>query len=433
MLFRTQNKIIFILLFCITMILSCSVMKRHSNIARPDAVNEVMSGKRTTANAAWWGFNTTDATETLQSAINSGAKKVIVPNMGKDWIVRPIKLAGNQEIIFEKGVVVTAKKGDFKGHVDCLFSAARKENIVLRGYGATLRMQKADYMTDAYEKAEWRMVLKLNSCTNVGIYGLTLKDSGGDGIYLGVAGEKKWCEDIHIKDVVCDNNYRQGISVISVDGLLIEDSAFNNTGGIAPRAGIDLEPNYENERLTRCIIRNCRFENNEGYGIASYTQPLSSRSVDLDVVFENCYVTSDKGSGITLMAVNEDGPGGSIEFKNCTIENVAQTGLLVYNKAADRAGVTFQSCMWKNVAYNMDTTPFIIGLWKDRGVSTIGGITFTGCLVEDARDRPFLSSILAETTQRIEGIRGDIKVKNPHGARMELGDSASGITLDVKE
>ena len=54
------------------------------NARNAEAVAEVHSGKRTTANAAWWGFNEEDATDALQAAIRSGARKVIVPNLGRD-------------------------------------------------------------------------------------------------------------------------------------------------------------------------------------------------------------------------------------------------------------------------------------------------------------------------------------------------------------
>ena len=50
----------------------------------------------------------------LQDAINSGAQAV-VDNVGKPWIVTGIALASNQEILFERGVEVLAKKGAFKG------------------------------------------------------------------------------------------------------------------------------------------------------------------------------------------------------------------------------------------------------------------------------------------------------------------------------
>ena len=121
----------------------------------------------------------------MQAAIDSGAEKVIVEKMAGPWIVDPIKLAGNQELVFEKGVVVLAKKGAFHGQNDSLFSAPDKSNIKLTGYGATLQMRRADYASPAYRKAEWRMVLESASCTNVTVCGLTLANSGGDGIYLG--------------------------------------------------------------------------------------------------------------------------------------------------------------------------------------------------------------------------------------------------------
>lgn len=50
------------------------------------------------------GFDEDDATHALQSAIDSGTKKVVVPNLGTDWNVRPIRLAGDQELVLEQGV-----------------------------------------------------------------------------------------------------------------------------------------------------------------------------------------------------------------------------------------------------------------------------------------------------------------------------------------
>ncbi|MCE2413388.1 hypothetical protein J4G07_05245 [Candidatus Poribacteria bacterium] len=73
-----------------------------------EAIADVRSGKRTVANAAWWGFDPEDATVGLQAAIDSGARRVVVPNTHADWIIQPLKLAGNQKLIFERRTVVTA-------------------------------------------------------------------------------------------------------------------------------------------------------------------------------------------------------------------------------------------------------------------------------------------------------------------------------------
>ena len=97
------------------------------------AVTEVLAGKRDVANAGWWGFNPDDATDSLQTAIRSGARTVIIPYMGTAWVVRPIQLSGNQELMIEPGVLVLAKKGEFKSRGDSLFRATDEANITIRG------------------------------------------------------------------------------------------------------------------------------------------------------------------------------------------------------------------------------------------------------------------------------------------------------------
>ncbi len=138
-----------------------------------EAIEEIRSGEKTFANAAWWGFDPEDATTTLQAAIGSGAKRVFVPNMHTDWIIQPIRLAGNQELLFEPGTVVTAKRGEYRGKGDSMLTAQNVENLTIRGYGATFRMWKQDYITGLvleqfgwhrwygqYPKGEWRMTLE---------------------------------------------------------------------------------------------------------------------------------------------------------------------------------------------------------------------------------------------------------------------------------
>jgi nicotinamidase-related amidase len=102
------------------------------------AIREVLDGSRNVAHAAWWGYRTQESTDALQAAINSGAQKVIVQKMPGPWIVDQIQLADNQELFFEPGVVVQAKKGAFRGKSDSLFTAWNKTNVKLTGYDATL-------------------------------------------------------------------------------------------------------------------------------------------------------------------------------------------------------------------------------------------------------------------------------------------------------
>ena len=418
------------------------------NARNPQAVEEVLSGKRTVANAAWWGFDREDATGALQAAINSPAKKVIVPNMARDWIVRPITLVGDQELVLEKGVIITAKRGEYRGRGDCVFTARDVANLTIRGYGATVRMQKEDYIVGKvlvdfgwhrwfgqYEKAEWRTPLSLLGCTNVKVYGLTLRDSGGDGIYLGNTRKQQYCKDVVIKDVVCDNNYRQGISVISVDGLVVEHCVFANTWGTPPSSGVDIEPDVPEHRVRNVVFRNCLFKDNYGDGIEVFLSNLTTDSGDVSIRFEHCRVTSKWGPGIRITHVRDTGPGGLIEFRDCVVENTEGYGIKVKDKSADRARVRFVNSTVRNAANNRNYgdvwAPIVLHLPDSKKTAKFGGVDFVDCSVDDDRDRPAVV-FDGESDLGIFDITGTIAVRNPFGVKAALGDKQQGVTLVVK-
>jgi hypothetical protein len=270
----------------IAALLSFAGAARSAGVAArdPKAVKEVLKGVRKTANAAWWGFNPVNATAALQAAIRSGASAVIVPNVGSPWIVDPIFLESNQEITFEPGVEVQARRGGFRGASDELFRLEDKENVVIKGYGSVLRMRKEDYRRPPYEKAEWRTCLAIYGGTNVKILGITCASTGGDGIYI-TGGSRPYSKDIVIKDFISENGYRQGISVISVEGLLIEGAVLRGTEGTEPAAGIDFEPNLPTERLAAIRMKNCVIEKNAGYGIqvGLGRMPAAFHRVQIDI------------------------------------------------------------------------------------------------------------------------------------------------------
>ena len=358
--------------------------------ANPAAVEEVRSGKRKEARASWWGFDPADSTAALQAAINSGARKLVVENTGSPWITDKLHLAGNQEIVFEKGAVVQAKRGAFKGTGDSLFSASSKTNITLTGYGAMLRMWKQDYDDKAqYKHAEWRHVLDLHSCSRVRIAGLTLADSGGDGIYLGVARKGVPCSDVVIRDVVCDNNYRQGISVISARNLLIENCVLKDTWGTAPEAGIDFEPNHESEELSNCIMRNCVSENNRGDAYTFYLRPLRAESKPISVRIENCRSTGCRRSACFVTANDSDTAGvkGTMDFINCKFTSAQQCGISVGDKPASGARVSFVNCHVINAATNQPATAPISLSSSSSATEDLGNIRFADCTITDPLNR----------------------------------------------
>jgi hypothetical protein len=353
------------------------------------AIEEVKQGKRKVAYASWWGFDPEDATEALQAAIDSGAPKVVVENMGRPWIVsRTINLRSNQEIVFEKGVIVEAKKGAFLGKGDCLFLAALQRNITIIGYGAVLRMRKLDYTQPPYEKAEWRHALSIRSCENVRVFGLTLASSGGDGIYLGVAKRGVPNSKIHIKDVVCVDNYRQGISVISAENVLMENVVMRDTSGTPPMAGIDFEPNDPTEVLSNIVMRNCTVQNNSGDGFAFYLHNLNSASRPISIRLEGCRSIGNRRSvSISVGNSKEKTVNGVIEFVDCKFEGSEGAGIYIAQKPPFGCKVRFVKCEISDAALKQVTQSPIMFASARGNFEPIGGVEFIDCVVRDKVER----------------------------------------------
>ena len=262
--------------------------------------------------ASTYGYNTTDATSALQAAINTG-NNVFVPNLGTPWYVTPITLTqSNQEILFQSGAVVAAKPGAFLGAGDALFTATDCTNVSMVGYGATLTMQKNDYTQPPYSPGQWRSAIDLYGVSNFAVQGLSITNTGGDGVFVSNDHASTPSQNVTIKDTFINNAYRNGISVISVNGLLIDNSVIVSTSGSGlPQAGIDFEPDYSYETISNFTVRNTILNANAGPGIQFYLEAAVSGSVGTATgTIENVTIVGNGTNGIQTDLVE---PGVTIK------------------------------------------------------------------------------------------------------------------------
>jgi hypothetical protein len=385
------------------------------------------------------GFNAVDATAALQGAIDSKADTILVPYMGADWIVKPIFLrSSNQTIVFENKVVVTAKKGEFHGGQDCLFStrkavnsASYSGNITLIGYGATFRMQKADYLTAAYGwnpedqwSPEWRCCIYLLQTSGIKILGLTLKQSGGDGISMDYG-----VSNVLIKDVICDDNFRQGMSPCDNRNLTIENCIMINTCGApkGPWGGVDFEPYLTNslgEQNVKMI--NCYTANNYGGGIiAALATPLAA---PVDIQIKNCFSSdaiSDYGS-------NANEVKGTVSYEDCILEGLKPNGWdgVTPNNfgyyCRSKSGINTYLTKLTNLVFQ-NCNPAIGFITY--GAKVIGGLQFVNCEINEPDYQP---TITRWASAPVTNISGNLTVYGPNGANSQLG-SGSTVTLQIKE
>jgi polygalacturonase len=101
----------------------------------------------------------------------------------------------------------------------------------------------------------------LHGAKHITIAGVTARRMWGDGFYV------KDAEDVRFCSVTADFNRRQGMSIIHADGILVLNSVFKNTRGTRPAAGIDLEPDRDEQEIKNVRIEGSKFINNAGGGI----------------------------------------------------------------------------------------------------------------------------------------------------------------------
>ena len=352
---------------------------------------DVTAGKIAQAHAIWWGFDANDSTAQLQAALDCNAPVIIVDcpvidGKAYPWIVRPLTVKGNREIVFAPNAELLAKQGEFLKRNDCLVSVVGQSNVTLRAEKAgtaTFRMRKTDYHKEPYLKAEWRHALNIKSSSNIVVDGLNMVDSGGDGIYLGKSMPGVTNKNVTIRNVVCDGNNRQGISVITAENLLIENTILRNTWGTAPQAGIDFEPNQDDEKLANCVMRNCVCENNAGAGIDMYLPNLKRKSGDVGIVLDNV-VSRNNGKASVALTVNnteDESLTGKIVIRNCRFEN-------------DRGGIQIRSLAQNGATVEIENT------------------TLKGCAIQPDEKNVYQSPIHLSSRPLDETAFGTVTIKN---------------------
>ena len=302
-----------------------------------------------------FGYDAADSTKFVQAALDSGARKVVFDRREGPWVTTSVWARSNTEIVFEDGVELLAKRGEFREVRDaCLMNVVCVSNVVIRGEGGggRLRMWIDDYHGKDYKRSEWRHALNIMSSSNVTVEKMSFLKSGGDGIYLGEKTPRVSNRGIVIRDCVCDGNNRQGISVITADGLLIERTVLSNTKGTNPKAGIDFEPNSPRQMLRDIVMRDCLTKGNMGRGYEFYLANFNKDTEPVSAVLENCRSTNDRGGGLHVATrafkPGSSCPRGSIVARNCRFEESPSAGVSVSNKPYDGLLVRLEHCIVSN-------------------------------------------------------------------------------------
>ncbi|WP_158606412.1 right-handed parallel beta-helix repeat-containing protein [Paenibacillus ginsengarvi] len=370
--------------------------------------------------ASWFGTKgdgVTVNTAAFQAALDAAAGKTLyIPKQhGPYYLTGQLYVASNTTIELESGAIIQAVDTlSRSAPYERLLRLKMVENVVIRGNGATLRMNKA-----AYTSGEQAHCVDISGSRNVVIENLNCNDSGGDGFYVGVyevtAGYGA-CKDIILRDCLADNNRRQGLSVISADGLLVENCRFTNTKGTAPEAGVDLEPNGQSQPLRRIRFKNCLAEGNAGPGFLTALLKPTRLSPLMDVTFEDC-TTRGNLYGFTINSAGEgvNAPQGEFRLIDCIAEEAQSSGFWDIGNSSDSLRRTYIRCR----AINCQTTQepdsiygfsasFVVTCATSKPRVSIGNVEMIDCLSIDTRAIPLVKhgfALKKRSAQKISDVR----------------------------
>ncbi len=329
-------------------------------------------------------------TEAIIEAMHSNYDTIILDYKSTPWIISPLRFhnIANKVILIDKGVEIKAKEKAFPNHSDALMRFTNCKDISIIGEGSVLSMNKNEYVS-----GEWRHGINIRGSENFIIKNITIKNTGGDGIYIAGTKNKKYSENILIENVKCINNRRQGLSIISGRNIKVLKSEFSQTKGTLPGAGLDIEPNTSTDIIEHILVKDCIFEDNFGAGVVVGLRKLDNTSQKISIHFENCILRNNhaientKVAAEIIVGANAKNPvKGNLVFNKLFVEN-SNWGILYTRKRSEAFTVTFKDCALKNTN-KKEKYPIIYfevpNYYKPMG--DIGGISFENIYIDNTTE-----------------------------------------------
>lgn len=385
----------------------------------PDMVAKVKAGQIKEARASWWGFDANDSTKFLQDAINSRVPRLIIDSMPNTWNVNPIQLVSNQEIIFEAGARIAAKRTSFMRRNDTLFTLNFVTNVTIKGTATNVRMYRDDYKADPYDVGiiGSRHTFSIFGSANITIDNLVISQSGGTGINVDCGGgnAKYPTTNLKISNCTIEKATSCGIRLAGVYGVTIDNVVIRETAGSWPGSGLTLNSHYERHLLRNIAINNTRIENCKGYAIeVNVDGKRSKKSPPITIAAMNLTATGcEMGLHYTGHSKSQTYPRGIISFKKCNFEFMRRNLAKITQKPRGSILISFEDCIIKECCQNLgDKAPDFELLAGRNNDPPVDDLTFKNVLIyHGEKKRPWISEVEGNwMMDDIKNISGNVRV-----------------------
>jgi hypothetical protein len=289
-------------------------------------------------------------------------------------------------------------------------------------YAATPFDPQTGLNANGYTQSEHRHGLSIIQCqriTGLGSANYHLIDSGGDGLHIcgkedtGQNALRTKSTEVILTDVGMDNNHRQGMSVVCVDGLRCDRCDFDGTIGTQPQSGHDFEPDHPRDVLKRIVLSNCSGYNNQSRNSVINLYRLDCRTVppawyhsdDVDIEIRQGEYGGNGSRNPWGMHVQNSilGPdGGIVRYVGVRISAIKNIGLYIDWRVDSNWKLIFDDCILDNASSDNLFSPIKIVLYGEGVGSATGGIFFNRLFVREQFDRPIFD-IQHDATTRPSG------------------------------
>ncbi len=198
----------------------------------------------------------------------------------------------------------------------------KRNNVSVDGGKIIGDVGKHGYIANS--TSEWGMGINIVASQNVAIRNISISRCTGDGIYLGglretsISNFDNACKNIVIESVTCDNNRRQGMSIVHAKDVRVSRCVFSNTGQVEfvkPGHGVDIEPNVSKDRnmsVSDIYFMECVFTNNMSSDISTAHYYTTDSEANIKGIFIK---NSEFSSDITIRS-------GSFVIDNSTLTRI---------------------------------------------------------------------------------------------------------------
>ena len=287
-------------------------------------------------------------TNLLQNVLNTN-KTVVLPNITLLVAKGGITLNSNNTLVFQSDSKLIIEKNNLPSYE--LIKIHNVSNVQI--INANLEGDRNNHIGS---KGEWGYGISIRNSSNVLINNFRIENFWGDGIAIGY-GVTKSSRNIVIKNGYLDNNRRNGLSVMNVVGLTVNNVLVSNTNGINPMFGVDFEPNNIHDNLNSISLNNIYSFNNANGGLMLTFSKLKSKTKKNVSFTLNNFTDIGSPNGLMLAGVPKDAPGleGNISISNVILDGNKNpiTGRTVNNRKVkvDIDGLAVRNPVNKNVTH----------------------------------------------------------------------------------